>query len=581
MGNSLIYDDGSYVGIGITVPSNRLDVYTSQNSTNAISGVNNSAASGTSWNPGSNYAGISGQGAAGSAQYQAGVYGYDMGSGKNTGGVVGAYDANNWSGLGYVDGAGNTWALYSSAKSYFNGQVNIVDGTQGLHKVFTSDANGLGSWQTLSSWGDTINGTKNYIPLFTSATGIGNSVIYQNGPYIGIGTVSPSFPLDVSTSLPGTMRLATSSSNNYLEFYTGTSTYQGYVGVFSLPNSMDFGTGGSNFTGSTNLVTSATPRLTVSPTGMIGIGTTAPTHRLEVVSSTDTALVLIRSTVLPSTAGTVRIEYGGSTDERGRVGLLSTTVNNLANVYGTGIEGIGNATGVYGLGQSSATGGTDVYGVEGDAYGSAYSSIGVIGFAFNYGSAPNVCYGVYGYAAGGTTNYAMYAEGAMRVNGALSKASGTFEIDHPLDPANKYLYHSFVESPDMMNIYNGNITTDANGIATVTLPHYFDTLNKDFRYQLTTLGQPAQVWIAEKISGNRFVIKSDKPNVEISWMVTGVRKDAWANAHRVVAEVDKAASDKGKYLHPEELGLPDTLRIGSEIKPKPRTGAEMAAPSKK
>lgn len=51
----------------------------------------------------------------------------------------------------------------------------------------------------------------------------------------------------------------------------------------------------------------------------------------------------------------------------------------------------------------------------------------------------------------------------MDVDGNLSKAAGSFKIDHPLDPANKYLYHSFVESPVMMNIYNGNITTDGSG----------------------------------------------------------------------------------------------------------------------
>ena len=45
--------------------------------------------------------------------------------------------------------------------------------------------------------------------------------------------------------------------------------------------------------------------------------------------------------------------------------------------------------------------------------------------------------------------------GNLDVTGTISKGGGTFKIDHPLDPTNKYLYHSFVESPDMMNIYNG------------------------------------------------------------------------------------------------------------------------------
>jgi hypothetical protein len=54
--------------------------------------------------------------------------------------------------------------------------------------------------------------------------------------------------------------------------------------------------------------------------------------------------------------------------------------------------------------------------------------------------------------------------------GTLSKGGGSFKIDDPLDPAHKYLSHSFVESPDMMNVYNGNITTDRLGLATSSCP---------------------------------------------------------------------------------------------------------------
>jgi hypothetical protein len=68
----------------------------------------------------------------------------------------------------------------------------------------------------------------------------------------------------------------------------------------------------------------------------------------------------------------------------------------------------------------------------------------------------------------------IWLEGNVNVGGTLTKNAGSFKIDHPLDPANKYLYHSFVESPDMMNVYNGNITTDKRGLATVILPDYFE-----------------------------------------------------------------------------------------------------------
>ncbi|MCD4665349.1 MAG: hypothetical protein K8R68_08755, partial [Bacteroidales bacterium] len=94
--------------------------------------------------------------------------------------------------------------------------------------------------------------------------------------------------------------------------------------------------------------------------------------------------------------------------------------------------------------------------------------------------------------------------GDVDINGTISKSSGTFKIDHPLDPENKYLYHSFVESPDMMNVYNGNIILDDNGKGIVELPDYFDALNKDFRYQLTCIGGYADVYIAEETSNNSF-----------------------------------------------------------------------------
>ncbi len=144
--------------------------------------------------------------------------------------------------------------------------------------------------------------------------------------------------------------------------------------------------------------------------------------------------------------------------------------------------------------------------------------------------------------------------GDLNVTGNIAKAGGTFKIDHPLDPKNKYLIHSFVESPDMMNIYSGNATTDANGYVTVTLPKYFEAANKDFRYQLTTIGTFSQAIIKEKVSGNKFVIQTNIPNVEVSWQITAVRADKYATENRIVPEKEKEKEMKGTYLHPELYG---------------------------
>jgi hypothetical protein len=168
--------------------------------------------------------------------------------------------------------------------------------------------------------------------------------------------------------------------------------------------------------------------------------------------------------------------------------------------------------------------------------------------------------------------------GNVSIGGSISKGSGSFKIDHPLDPANKYLYHSFVESPDMMNVYNGNIKTDDVGLATVTLPDWFGVLNRDFRYQLTVIGQFAQAIVASEISHNQFTIRTDKPNVKVSWQVTGIRQDAYANAHRIQVEENKPQQEQGHYLHPELFGAPPEQAVGYQAPATP-THAETARAS--
>ena len=113
------------------------------------------------------------------------------------------------------------------------------------------------------------------------------------------------------------------------------------------------------------------------------------------------------------------------------------------------------------------------------------------------GDSPNNI-AVYGTSASGL---AAYLEGNVRITGYIYKGGGGFKIDHPLDPANKYLSHSFVESPDMKNVYDGVAVLDGKGEAEIELPDWFGALNKDFCYQLTAIGDPGpNLHIAEEIS---------------------------------------------------------------------------------
>ncbi|MGZ6988493.1 MAG: hypothetical protein ACXVH0_06005, partial [Thermoanaerobaculia bacterium] len=145
----------------------------------------------------------------------------------------------------------------------------------------------------------------------------------------------------------------------------------------------------------------------------------------------------------------------------------------------------------------------------------------------------------------------------VSIAGNLTKGGGSFKIDDPLDPTNKYLYHSFVESPDMMNIYNGNAVLDAKGEAVIQLPDWFSALNRDYRYQLTCVGGFSPVYVASEIEGNSFRIGGGRPGLKVSWQVTGVRQDAWANAHRIPVEEMKPPAERGFYLHPTLYGQPE------------------------
>jgi hypothetical protein len=154
--------------------------------------------------------------------------------------------------------------------------------------------------------------------------------------------------------------------------------------------------------------------------------------------------------------------------------------------------------------------------------------------------------------------------GDLTVSGSLNvTGSKHFKIDNPLDPANKYLYHTSVESPDMMNIYNGTVVLDSEGEAEIQLPDWFEALNRDFRYQLSCIGGFAPVYVAREIENNRFRVAGGTSGLKVSWQVTGIRHDAYAEAHRSPVEVEKSAGERGHYLHPELFGASPDKALGA------------------
>jgi len=135
--------------------------------------------------------------------------------------------------------------------------------------------------------------------------------------------------------------------------------------------------------------------------------------------------------------------------------------------------------------------------------------------------------------------------------------SDNFVIDHPLDPASKLLSHAAVKSPDMKNVYDGVVVLNANGEAVIQLPEWFGALNDNVRYQLTPIGGSGpNLHVASKINNNSFRIAGGSPGMEVSWQVTGIRKDPYAQSNRVIVEKDKDVKERGYYVHPEAYAQP-------------------------
>ena len=407
----------------------------------------------------------------------------------------------------------------------------------------------------------TGTGTTGQLPVWTSLNGIGDSIITETKQgNIGIGTTAPASKLTVQGMIETTL--------GGIKFPDGsvqtTALTAGQVvsSLNGLKGNVQFAAGANiTITPNGNTLTIAAPKLlsAVAHDGTLtGDGASTPLGL---------ALPLILKNNLPgSFGGTIAVtntaaggfgitSFGGPADAAniGGTGLFATGGSGGTNtIGGDGIRSIGGDGSIAAGPGASLEGGVSDKGaggagavlLGGRSSGAGHTSgAGVVAFA--------------GLTAGGATaGPAGDFRGDVAVSGKLSKGAGSFKIDHPLDPENKYLYHSFVESPDMMNIYNGTITTDSDGNATVTLPDWFEALNQDFRYQLTVIGTFAQAIVAEKVKGNRFTVKTNAPNVEVSWQVTGIRHDAFANKNRIVVEEQKPEDERGFYLHPDAFSQP-------------------------
>ncbi len=557
----------------------------------AVMGYRNSGSGnpGTSPDPDNSNFGVMGYNLWGD-EYTYGVHGTTWFDNPHTAAILGYEKYSGlWAALAYRDEDINDWGLYTPGRAYLGDGLRLPTGAVNGY-VLTSDALGYASWEPGGGGGGIGGGgTANYMTKFTGPTTVGNSIMYDTGSRIGIGTTSPGSrvvieeattgqALEVLTTYSGTLAARTvnfertndpGGANDLLQIKTPSTApddfqfiecERGSAGVeFAVDGDGRLtANGGAEING--DVVVTGNSGFTgyVSVTGQVTADASGNYGGRFATSSTSTSASAVYGEMT---------QTGNAVDADGVRGYSKPV-----DGYGYGGYFEGGYRGVNGIASGAFSG---IAGVRGEASSSSGTSYGVYGRANGTG----LNCGVYGTASGGTASYGLYSQGNAHVNGTLSKSAGSFKIDHPLNPETMYLSHSFVESPDMMNVYNGNVVLGASGEATVDLPDWFETLNRDFRYQLTAIGAPGpNLYVAEEVSGNQFRIAGGEAGMKVSWQVTGVRQDKYAEEHRIQVEEYKSAEDAGKYMHADLYGAPDTQAIGY-VEERPRETGKAPAPN--
>jgi hypothetical protein len=398
---------------------------------------------------------------------------------------------------------------------------------------------------------------------FNSNSTIGDSTIFEDKfGKVGIGTDSPTSTLTVAGMIQttlggykfpdGTVQTSAFSADQVVSSLNGL---KGDLTLAAGPNIAITPSGNTLTISAIGVLTSVEHDQTLRGDGTTGapLGLAVPLIFAGDVSNGNGVITVTNV----AAGGPAIFSVGGNANSSigGGSGLLTLGGTGTGtSPGGVGLVGFGGSAST----SSGGTGGSLIGGVSTAGNGGdGLFAVGALGVGVGKKGGRGIVAIPGGGAGGATAGLAGEFLGDVEISGNLSKGGGSFKIDHPLDPENKYLYHSFVESPDMKNIYDGNVTTDENGEAAVQLPDWFEALNKDFRYQLTVVGTFAQAIVAQKVKGNRFIIKTSAPGVEVSWQVTGIRKDAYAEKHRIPVEVNKADSDRGYYLHPEAFNQPE------------------------
>lgn len=547
LGNSILIEKNGNIGLGTTTPGSKLTVI----------GRIEADASG----PG---ASLLGQSDTGSAVRGASTSGFGVFGSSQTGqGVQGMSDSSTGVFGFSLSGSGVLGSSGSSASWGVRGENSAAGGTGVLGQALS----GTGV-RGISSTGFGVWGSSSSFTGVEARSNTGFGLFAKSDTNVGAWGESTSFTGVEARSSTGFGLSAQSATNIGIyskapghDAVAGESGAAGRSGVFGFnTNTQGFGVFGNNTVNATSgflggdvgasgfsangvgvrgSTTTGVAGLFFGPVQVFHGNATYAVTADAMIYSTNGGFKFPDGTVQTTASGAGALVHNTTLTGDGTSGAPLGVASPLT-LTGSGLFGGATITGL----NLDTTGGSGVRGQGTFGVGGVGHAVGVAGAVLDPSGIA-----ILGDNPGGKAGH---FDGDVAVTGTLTKSGGSFKIDHPLDPANKYLSHSFVESPDMMNIYNGVVQLDVSGQAIIGLPEWFEALNVNFRYQLTAIGAPApNLHIAREVANNQFAIAGGGPFLKVSWQVTGIRRDPWAMKHRIRVEEEKPDAERGQFLHPE------------------------------
>jgi hypothetical protein len=524
--NSIIFDDGTNVGIGTASPTFKLDIVGTTRIAGNVSGgfvgltiKNNST--------GTNASQISMQ-----------TNTQDWFLNVRTDNHFGIYNNTAATSPFVITTGGNVGIGTTSPSSILH--LNSASSNGTVIRLTSTSTNG----KTYGIGSNFVSGAGEFA-IYDYTAGAQRFFINSSGN-IGIGTTTPSEKLSVL----GNINIAT-DGNSFQWDASGNK-----VALNAYSGNLVFYTGTAGYN----------ERMRITSSGFVGINTSNPGVYLDVQGGTInafTAAIMANSTftfgstngkrlvVLSSTQGDkngLQIGYD-STDGTGIIaastesagaGLDFYTYNgswaSRVRIAKSGSLGIGttNPRTYLHSATSASSGVLPSLGAIGDATALYLTNSNSL-YGMLMGSLPSGNSWIQVQRTdGNATAYNLILQpngGSVSVTGSLSKGSGSFRIDHPLKPKTHQLVHSFIEGPQADLIYRGKLNlVNGKGMANIDdvssmTKGTFEALCRDV--QCFTTNENGWDLVKGKVIGNIIYIESVNPNStdEISWMVIGERKD--------------------------------------------------------